>query len=148
MTRSAACVTGSEKSPPGGEIAAPGCGAPAVVTGRDGRSDGGAEPAPDDAVAIVGMSGRFPGAPDVEVFWRNLRDGVDGISEVTRWDHEAYFDPRDARDKTYSRWGGFLPEVDRFDSGFFAVSPRIRRTEPSTSLHSSWRASPTRMPVA
>ena len=27
-------------------------------------------------IAVVGMAGHFPGAPDVEAFWRNLRDGV------------------------------------------------------------------------
>ena len=37
---------------------------------------------PDDsnAIAVVGMSGRFPGAPDLTAFWRNLRDGVESIS--------------------------------------------------------------------
>ena len=34
-------------------------------------------------VAIVGMAGRFPGAPDLDTFWHNLRDGVDSISVLT-----------------------------------------------------------------
>ena len=77
-----------------------------------------------DAIAIIGMSGRFPGAPNSDALWEKLRDGVDCISEVTRWDHDAYFDAAGARDKTYSRWGGFIEDVDRFDSQFFGISPR------------------------
>jgi len=32
-----------------------------------------------EAVAIIGMSGRFPGAANVEEFWRNLEKGVSSI---------------------------------------------------------------------
>ena len=35
---------------------------------------------PMEPIAIVGMAGRFPGAADVDEFWRNLRDGVESIS--------------------------------------------------------------------
>ena len=31
-------------------------------------------------VAIIGVAGRFPGAKNIEEFWRNLRDGVESIS--------------------------------------------------------------------
>jgi len=34
----------------------------------------------DSDIAIIGMAGRFPGASDVDAFWRNLRDGVESIS--------------------------------------------------------------------
>jgi acyl transferase domain-containing protein len=34
-------------------------------------------------IAIVGMAGRFPGADNVEAFWRNLRDGVESINFFT-----------------------------------------------------------------
>src|SRR5262249_23288844 len=40
-------------------------------------------PKAGEAIAIVGMSGRFPGAPDVETFWCNLRDGVESIALFT-----------------------------------------------------------------
>ncbi|HYG65313.1 MAG TPA: beta-ketoacyl synthase N-terminal-like domain-containing protein, partial [Thermoanaerobaculia bacterium] len=36
-----------------------------------------------EAIAIVGMSGRFPGADDLDAFWRNLRDGVESISTLS-----------------------------------------------------------------
>jgi acyl carrier protein len=80
-----------------------------------------------EPIAIVGMAGRFPGAPDVASFWRLLRDGVDAVSEAPRgrWDAAALFDadPK-APGKLSTRWGGFLDQVDRFDPHFFGISPR------------------------
>ncbi|WP_339521582.1 SDR family NAD(P)-dependent oxidoreductase [Pseudomonas sp. EL_65y_Pfl2_R96] len=78
-------------------------------------------------LAIIGLSGRYPGAEDLETFWRKLAGGEDLISEVptSRWDHQAYFDEaRDRFDKTYCKWGGFLDGVEDFDPLFFNLSPR------------------------
>lgn len=78
-------------------------------------------------LAIVGISGRYPGAEDLEAFWHKLAGGEDLISEVPtqRWDHQAYFaDQRDRFDKTYCKWGGFLDGVEDFDPLFFNLSPR------------------------
>ncbi|MCX2729173.1 SDR family NAD(P)-dependent oxidoreductase [Saccharopolyspora sp. NFXS83] len=83
-------------------------------------------PADPDAIAIVGMSGRYPMAADVDEFWANLRAGRDCISEVPpdRWDHEALLTERRGEPgRTYSRWGGFLDGIDEFDPGFFHISP-------------------------
>jgi acyl-CoA synthetase (AMP-forming)/AMP-acid ligase II/acyl carrier protein len=71
-----------------------------------------AEPTrPQSTIAIVGLSCRFPGAPDPEAFWRLLHEGIDAIGEVPaeRWDVEAYFgEDRDgaAAGKMNTRWGG------------------------------------------
>jgi acyl transferase domain-containing protein/aryl carrier-like protein len=82
----------------------------------------------DEPVAIVGLGCRFPGGADgPAAFWRLLRDGVDAVVEVPadRWDAGALFDPDpEAPGKSYSRWGGFLSGVDRFDAPFFGISPR------------------------
>lgn len=78
-------------------------------------------------LAIIGISGRYPGAEDLETFWRRLAGGEDLISEVPkeRWDHQAYFDERrDQSDKTYCKWGGFLDGIEDFDPLFFNLSPR------------------------
>lgn len=80
-----------------------------------------------EAIAVVGMAVRFPGAADVESFWSLLSNGVDAITEVPpeRWDVEAFYDPDpDKPGKMVSRWGGFLSQVDQFDAQFFGISPR------------------------
>ncbi|GAX60250.1 beta-ketoacyl synthase [Candidatus Scalindua japonica] len=78
-------------------------------------------------IAIIGLSGRYPGARNINEFWKNLRDGKDCITEVPkdRWDHNLYFDEdKNKSGKTYSKWGGFLEGVDQFDPLFFNISPR------------------------
>ena len=81
-----------------------------------------------EPIAIVGMGCRFPGGADnPEAFWRLLRDGVDGITEVPadRWDIEKYYDPDpDAPGKMSTRQGGFLAQVDAFNPEFFGISAR------------------------
>src|SRR5262249_48459169 len=78
-------------------------------------------------VAIVGMGCRFPGADGVEAFWTLLSQGVDAITEMPpgRFDLDALYDsrPRTAG-KVVTREGGFLSGLDRFDPGFFKISPR------------------------
>ncbi|HML90294.1 MAG TPA: SDR family NAD(P)-dependent oxidoreductase [Methylomusa anaerophila] len=78
-------------------------------------------------IAVIGLSGRYPGARDVEEFWQNLKDGKDCITEIPkdRWDYNLYFDEEKGKPgKAYSKWGGFLEGVDRFDPLFFNISPR------------------------
>ena len=78
-----------------------------------------------EPIAIIGIGCRFPGrSNDPESFWQVLRDGIDPIAEVPqdRWDVEAYYDPNpNAHGKTYTRFGGFLEEVDKFDAEFFGI---------------------------
>ena len=81
-------------------------------------------------VAIVGMSCRFPGANSVNDFWDNLRAGVDSISEVpdSRWNTDSYFSSKGVLGKSKTKWGGFISDVDEFDSEFFGISPREAET--------------------
>ncbi|HEY3893738.1 MAG TPA: nitronate monooxygenase, partial [Pseudonocardiaceae bacterium] len=67
-------------------------------------------------VAIVGMAGVFPGAPDLPAFWANVLAGVDAITEVPvdRWDPAVY--------PGLPGWGGFLPEVP-FDALAYGIPP-------------------------
>ena len=91
------------------------------------RSGSRAEAAGADPVAIVGIGCRFPGVAAFEKFWTLLRNGVDAISEIPRerWDIDALYDPLPGTTgKMSTRWGGFLPGVDRFDPHFFGISPR------------------------
>ncbi|MEU9041357.1 MULTISPECIES: SDR family NAD(P)-dependent oxidoreductase [unclassified Kitasatospora] len=80
-----------------------------------------AAPAEDDAIAVVGMAGRFPGSADLDGFWHHLADGRDLVTETPadRWDWREV----SRRFGGTARWGGFLDDVDRFDARFFKISP-------------------------
>ena len=80
-----------------------------------------------DPIAIVGLSGRYAEAVDIQEYWHNLRDGRDCIVEVpqARWDWRAYYtEDRTKEGHHYSKWGGFIAGVDEFDPRFFNISPR------------------------
>nr|WP_241268971.1 type I polyketide synthase [Streptomyces chrestomyceticus] len=85
--------------------------------------------APDEPIAIVGMSCRFPGGTaDPEDLWRMLRDGEDAISAFPTdrgWDLDGLHDPDAARSGTArTQAGGFVQDAASFDAGFFEISPR------------------------
>lgn len=76
-------------------------------------------------IAIVGMAGRFPGAADVERYWRNIRDGVESIVEFTDEQlRERGIAPDLIADSNYVKAGVVFEGVDQFDPGFFGYSPR------------------------
>lgn len=74
----------------------------------------------DGIIAVIGISGRFPGADDVETFWNNLAAGRETVAEVPpgRWRTIQ------ADENIYCRRAGLLEEIDRFDPLFFNISPR------------------------
>lgn len=84
----------------------------------------------DNPIAIIGLAGRYPGVKNLEDFWEKLKIGWDGITEIpaNRWDWREYYVPgnagRNLIDKSCSKWGGFLSDVDKFDSMFFNISPK------------------------
>ncbi|WP_266160111.1 SDR family NAD(P)-dependent oxidoreductase, partial [Dyella silvatica] len=81
----------------------------------------------NEAVAIIGISGQFPQARDIDAFWRNLREGKDCITEIPleRWDWRAWYgDPAREQNKSNISWGGFIDGVDEFDPMFFGISPK------------------------
>ncbi|MGQ4677947.1 SDR family NAD(P)-dependent oxidoreductase [Paenibacillus polymyxa] len=86
------------------------------------QTQAGSEP-----IAIVGISGVFPMARDVDEFWKNLEEGRDCITEIPedRWDWKAYYgDPAEETNKTNIKWGGFIDGIYEFDPLFFGISPR------------------------
>ena len=91
-----------------------------------------------EAIAIIGIGCRFPGANDARAFWNLLRNGVDAIREVPaeRFNLHDFLDPDPAAPgKMVTRWGGFIEQVDQFDAHFFGISPReAARMDPQQRL--------------
>jgi phthiocerol/phenolphthiocerol synthesis type-I polyketide synthase E len=76
-------------------------------------------------IAIIGMSGAFPGARDLEQFWNQIRNGVESLSQFNEQElMEAGVSPQLIQDPNYIRSGGFLPEAEFFDAPFFRMTPR------------------------
>ncbi|MGP3976825.1 SDR family NAD(P)-dependent oxidoreductase [Streptomyces sp. 8N114] len=89
---------------------------------RDAAAAGTVTPRPAGGdIAIVGLSGRYPQAADLDEFWQNLRNGRDCIREVPteRWDHRTY---ADVGGSSTAKWGGFIDDIDKFDPLFFQIS--------------------------
>ncbi|MFN8060156.1 MAG: SDR family NAD(P)-dependent oxidoreductase [Vicinamibacterales bacterium] len=76
-------------------------------------------------IAIVGMACRFPGANDIETYWRNVRDGVESIVDLSRAELDAAgVDPAQLRHPNYVRRSAILDDMEGFDAGFFGFSPK------------------------
>lgn len=78
-------------------------------------------------IAIIALSGRYPKANNIQKFWGNLVQGRDCVTEIPtdRWDYSLYYDEdRNKPGKTYSKWGGFIDDVDKFDPLFFNILPK------------------------
>ncbi len=133
--------------------------APAAAVAVRDTSDAVVREAPDavvrdtpdaaDAIAVVGVSGRFPRARNLDEYWENLAEGRDCVSEVPpeRWDLKDFFhadrDEAVARGLSYSKWGGFLEGFADFDPLFFAISPHEAMSmdpQERLFLQESWNA--------
>ncbi|MBA3915423.1 MAG: polyketide synthase, partial [Acidobacteriales bacterium] len=80
-------------------------------------------------IAIIGMSGRFPGAHNVAEYWQNLCNGVDSISRFSPEELTAAgVAPCRSSHPDFVNAGGLLEGIDRFDADFFGFSPREAET--------------------
>ncbi|UYN93996.1 MAG: amino acid adenylation domain-containing protein [Enhydrobacter sp.] len=90
---------------------------------------------PDNAIAIVGIAGRFPGADDLATFWANMRNGVSSITRFSDTELEDSF-PADIRNAdNFVRARPILADVDKFDAEFFGMLPKAAAlTDPQHRL--------------
>ncbi|MDP1848690.1 MAG: aminotransferase class I/II-fold pyridoxal phosphate-dependent enzyme [Solirubrobacteraceae bacterium] len=97
------------------------------------------------AIAIVGMDGRFPRAPDLDALWQLLLAGGDGIAEVPddRWPVADFYDAAGGPGTSNTRNAGLLSDADAFDHEFFAIAPsEAAAMDPQQRLllQTAWRA--------
>jgi acyl transferase domain-containing protein/acyl carrier protein len=97
-----------------------------------------------EAIAIIGMAGRFPGAKNIAEFWQNLRDGIESISSFT--DEEIIASgiaSTTLQNFNYVKAGAVLDDIDLFDAAFFEINPKEAEiTDPQHRLflECAWEA--------
>lgn len=98
-------------------------------------------------IAIIGMAGRFPSAPNVETLWQNLCNGVEAIHFLTPQECEAMelsgADPEELQDPRFVKAVSVLEKVEWFDAPFFGIPPReaeIMDPQHRIFLECAWEA--------
>ena len=110
---------------------------------RSARPRGDAHDASSEPIAIVGMAGRFPGADDVEAFWRNLCDGVESIRFFRADELDPSIPAALRDDPAYVPARGVLDRVECFDAGFFGIAPleaQLMDPQHRHFLETAWHA--------
>lgn len=79
---------------------------------------------PSTDIAIVGMAALFPGAKDLSTYWQNILNKVSAIQSAPDEWAVPYYDP-DAKtnDRIYTRKGGFLGDLAKFNPINFGIMP-------------------------
>ncbi|MFF3539818.1 SDR family NAD(P)-dependent oxidoreductase [Streptomyces sp. NPDC002466] len=98
----------------------------------------------DDAVAVVGMACKLPGAPDIDTFWNNLREGVESIRHFTLDELRAAGLPEELiTDPDYVPAKGHIEGADLFDAAFFDYMPseaELMGPQHRLFLETAWQA--------
>lgn len=93
------------------------------------NSDYSSDSLPENAIAVIGMAGRFPGAESVSEFWDNLREGRESIVTLSEDDLRAEgVSEKAIGNHSYVRRSGLMKGIDEFDAEFFGFTPQSART--------------------
>jgi acyl transferase domain-containing protein/acyl carrier protein len=78
-----------------------------------------------EGIAVVGLNGRFPGARNIDEFWKNLEQGVESIARFSDQElRAAGLDPAYSKLPGFVNAGCVLTDIDQFDAVFFGYSAR------------------------
>ena len=97
-----------------------------------------------NGIAVIGMACRFPGAENKDIFWENLKNGVESITRFSDQELEASGIPCEIYNQVdYVRKGFIIEDEDKFDAAFFGYSPReAKGMDPQHRLflETAWKA--------
>ena len=97
-----------------------------------------------NAIAIVGMAGRFPQANDLQTFWTNLRNGVESVQTLSDDElRQAGVDEETLADPNYIKVASMLSGFETFDAEFFDIAPReaeVMDPQHRLFLEAAWEA--------
>ena len=95
-------------------------------------------------IAIISAAGRFPGAADINMFWKNIKNGVESITFFTDEElRKANIDPGIYSDSNYVRAAAIIEDIEMFDAEFFGFNPReaeILNPQHRMFLECAWEA--------
>ena len=92
----------------------------------------------EDRIAVVGMACRFPAAPDLSAFWKQLESGADAVTKGRPGGLKV-----DPETDEAAPWGGYVEGMDRFDAEFFRIAPaeaELLDPQQRLLLQTSWEA--------
>ncbi len=94
-------------------------GRPEAAIGQNGRAYSGGD------IAVIGMSGRFPDARNVDAFWENIKQGLESLTVFSEEELlAAGVSPAQLADPNYVRSGVVLEGLREFDAAYFGFTPR------------------------
>ncbi len=89
----------------------------------------------DRDIAIIGMAGRFPGAPSVAAFWQQLRAGKTAIRQFSLAEIDVSVPPAVRNAPNYVTARAIVDDVDLFDAKFFGILPKdAERMDPQARI--------------
>ena len=99
---------------------------------------------PPNAIAVIGMAGRFPGADSVSEFWDNLRRGEESIATLSEDELiAAGVSAKTLADPAYVRRAALLNGIEEFDADYFGITPytaRMMDPQQRLFLQTAWHA--------
>ncbi len=76
-------------------------------------------------IAIIGMAGKFPGAPDIDSLWEILKQGKETIKFFSKEEIDNSIPSQIKNDSEYVAARGIIDDADKFDANFFGINAKL-----------------------